>query len=106
MKLIYTHENLILVVHAKNLLEQQGLLVTLKNEFARGAVGDISALSAWPEVWVMNDEDYEAAVKIIREATVDNSPESWVCKTCNEENDGSFDFCWNCEGDKSKHIVK
>lgn len=97
MKLIYTHENLVLVVHAKNLLEQQGLPAILKNEFARGAVGDISALSAWPEVWVMNDADYDAAVKIIREAVMESHSGSWTCTTCNEENDGSFDFCWSCE---------
>ena len=106
MKLIYTHENLILVVHAKNLLEQQGLYVTLKNEFARGAVGDISALSAWPEVWVMNDEDYDAGVKIISEAVLESSSESWVCKSCSEENDGSFDSCWNCESDKGTNVVE
>lgn len=101
MKLIYTHENLVLVVHAKNLLEQQGLHTTIKNEFARGAVGDISALSAWPEVWVMNDDDYASAVKIISEANMENNSESWVCKSCNEENEGSFDFCWNCETDRN-----
>lgn len=99
MKLIYTHENLVLVAHAQNLLEQAGLRTTIKNEFARGAVGDISALSAWPEVWVMNDDDYDAGVDIIRQA-VDKSSVSWVCPSCNEENDGSFDFCWNCETEK------
>jgi hypothetical protein len=101
MKLIYTHENLVLVVHAQNLLEQQGLRTAIKNEFARGAVGDISALSAWPEVWVMNDDDYDTAVKIIREAVMDSSATGWVCKTCNEENEGSFEFCWNCEEDRN-----
>jgi hypothetical protein len=49
----------------------------------------------------MNDEDYEVAVKIISEAVLESSSESWVCQSCNEENDGSFDSCWNCESDKS-----
>ncbi|HBY87015.1 MAG TPA: hypothetical protein DEO86_14205, partial [Colwellia sp.] len=37
MKLIYTNENTFLVNNAKNILENQNIEVTLKNEFASGA---------------------------------------------------------------------
>ncbi len=100
MKLIYTHENPMLVAHAKNLLQQQGLEVIIKNEFARGAAGDIAVLDTWPEVWVLNDRDYATAVEIVKSATCPPSASHWVCDNCGEENAGSFEHCWNCQNER------
>ncbi|MBU2115180.1 MAG: DUF2007 domain-containing protein, partial [Gammaproteobacteria bacterium] len=43
MKKIYTHDNAFIVHNVKNLVEAQGIEVFLKNEFAQGAVGEVSA---------------------------------------------------------------
>ena len=55
MKLVYTNENRMIVGNAKNILEGHGIETILKNEYAQGAVGEISAFDAWPELWVLND---------------------------------------------------
>jgi hypothetical protein len=101
MKLVYTNENLCLVSNAKNIIESHGIDTILKNEFARGAIGEISPFDAWPEVWVNNDSDYEQAVKIIDTSFNNTNGAAWVCKECNEENDASFESCWNCQNENS-----
>lgn len=100
MKLIYTHENRLLVNNAQNILENSGIEVTLKNEFAGGGSGDLSFLSTWLEAWVVNDEDYDMAMEIIRISLSNNNTKDWVCDNCNETNDASFDLCWNCQDEQ------
>lgn len=97
MKLIYTHENRILVNNAQNILENAGIAVTLKNEFAGGGSGDLSFLTTWLEVWVINDEDYETAIDVIKTSLNNTNSKDWICEGCNETNAASFDLCWNCQ---------
>lgn len=97
MKLIYTHENRILVNNVQNILENADIAVTLKNEFAGGGSGDLSFLTTWLEVWVINDEDYDAAMDIIKTSFNNTSASDWICNSCNETNAPSFDLCWNCQ---------
>lgn len=100
MKLIYTHENRFLVANAHNILEQAGIRVVWKNEFASGAIGEISPFDTWPELWVIADSDYEQAVQIIKATlSATNAPE-WTCNSCQENNDAAFETCWNCQADK------
>jgi hypothetical protein len=46
MKLIYTHENRLLVSNAQNMVEQANINTTLKNEYAAGAMGDIAPIDS------------------------------------------------------------
>lgn len=113
MKLIYTHENRFFVSNAKNILENAGVSVYLKNEYAAGAAGDLSPFDAWLELWVLDDEQYEKAISVIqpykatwekssRDKRVfgrhDNSAADWLCQKCHEKNDPSFELCWYCHG--------
>lgn len=97
MKLIYTNENTFLVNNVKNLLEAQNIPVFIKNEFAQGAVGEISAFDSWPEVWIVNDSDYDKAIEIVELSQEKNQSEEWSCTLCSEKNDASFEVCWNCQ---------
>ena len=65
MKMIYSSESSFLANNVKNIMEAQQIDTFIKNEFSQGAVGEISAFDAWPEVWVFNDEDYERALTIV-----------------------------------------
>ncbi len=55
MKLVFTNESTFLVNNVKNLLEAQKIKVFIKNEYAQGAIGEISPFDSWPELWVIND---------------------------------------------------
>ncbi len=56
MKLIYTNENTFLVNNIKNILENNGFTVTIKNEYVSGAAGDLAPFDTWLELWLINDE--------------------------------------------------
>lgn len=97
MKLIYTNENRYLVHNIQNLVENADIEIMLKNEFAAGAAGDLVPHETWLELWVVNDSDYDQAMRTIESAFSSNSDPNWVCKNCHEKNDASFEFCWNCQ---------
>jgi len=97
MKLIYTHENRLLVSNAYNILQHAGIDLTLKNEYAAGASGDLPFLNTWLEVWVVNDEDYDQAAKTLDTALNNINMHEWSCSNCNESNAASFEICWKCQ---------
>ena len=101
MKLVYSNENLFLVHNVKNLIEAQAINTFLKNEFAQGAVGELSAFDSWPEVWIINDSDFDRAVEIVKLSQSSNNAADWICKNCSEKNDPSFEICWNCQRENS-----
>lgn len=97
MRHIYTHENIVILHSAKNILALNGITSFVKNEHAipNGARHGINNI--FLELWINDDRDYTKAKDII-ENEVDNPvlKKSWQCSECNEENDGSFDLCWKC----------
>mgnify|MGYP000948377815 CR=1 FL=1 len=96
MKLIYTHENRIMALNIKNVLINHGFDVALNNEFASSASGGLAPFDTWPEVWLLKDDDFDNAKKIIESISYNSIQAAWECKKCQEENDESFDYCWKC----------
>jgi len=101
VKLIYTNENRFLVGNAKNIVENSGIEVVVKNEYAPGGVGELSPLDTWPELWVRNDSDYESAISLIESVVSPEGAKEWRCSHCNEFNDASFEYCWKCQNENS-----
>ena len=96
MKLLFTSENRFLVSHAKNIVEADGIRTMLKNEYASGAMGELSPFDAWMELWVVDDGDYETAKAVLDSALASTPQPAWICTHCGEENDASFELCWSC----------
>ena len=101
MKLIYTNENRIMVLNVKNILMSHGLDVVLNNEFASSASGGLAPFDTWPEVWLLNNDDFDKAKKVIDSIALESNLDNWHCKNCQEENNQSFDFCWNCDAENT-----
>ncbi|WP_317933495.1 DUF2007 domain-containing protein [Halioxenophilus sp. WMMB6] len=97
MKMVYTNENRFLVANAKNILEAEEIPVFLKNQYASGGLGELSAFATWVELWVSNDADYQRACTIIASALSDDDTQEWHCPNCGESNDAAFEFCWQCQ---------
>tara|TARA_B100000767_G_scaffold248650_1_gene249717 strand:- start:76 stop:381 length:306 start_codon:yes stop_codon:yes gene_type:complete len=100
MKLVYSNENRMLANNVKNIIEAQGIHLIIKNEFAQGAIGELSVTDSWPEIWVVNDDQYNRAVEILASIASSGVGDDWLCKICSEENTCAFDICWNCQSDK------
>jgi hypothetical protein len=96
MKLVYTHENRLLVNNAQNMVEQANINTVLKNEYAAGAMGDIAPIDSWMELWVLDEKDYKQAALLLDSLASNRQKEDWVCSQCSESNDAAFDFCWQC----------
>ena len=97
MKLVYTHENGILVSHVKNLLELAGIEIEMRNQFAGGANGELPVFHTWPEIWLVNETDLARAEALIQQLDAQAGGEPWTCTQCGEINEPEFDFCWRCQ---------
>ncbi|ABM03705.1 conserved hypothetical protein [Psychromonas ingrahamii 37] len=102
MKMVYTNESHFLANNVKNLIEAQEINTFLKNEFAQGAMGEISPLDSWPEVWVYNNSDFDRALEIATSSQSSSEKNDWICKNCSEKNDPSFEICWNCQRENAQ----
>lgn len=101
MKLVYTNENQLMVGHLKNLLENQGITTIVKNEFLGSGFGELSGADTWPELWVVEDDDYSRAAKLAEEMIFEPTGKEWRCPSCHEVNGAAFEQCWKCQSNRS-----
>ena len=102
MKKIYTHENIMVLHSAKNILALNNIESFVKNEHTLPNGGRHGIDNIFLELWITNDDNFTEAASIIESQL--NNPEpraDWICPECNEENDGSFDLCWKCQTEKA-----
>ena len=99
MRLVYTHPTLIAVTQARSELERQGIQSLVRNEYAAGAVGGLSPIDAWPELWVLEDHDWERATRALEKMRNDSQDPDWRCARCGMTNPATFETCWHCAGD-------
>lgn len=100
MKLIYTRENRFLVYNIQNIVENAGITTILKNEYASSAAGDLAPHETWLELWVLQDDDYPLAMMAIKAAFDHKDDSGWVCQKCSENNNASFELCWQCQTER------
>ena len=97
MKKIYSAANLMEAQIMLDLLGHAGIRARLFNEHAQGGLGEISFIQAYPEVWVINDNDLERGLAVAN--NYDSSPIETgivICRACGEENPRNFQLCWHC----------
>lgn len=96
MREVYSHQDFTRVGFYKSILDEAGILSLIRNESV--SVTEPSVPIFCPALCVMNDEDYDAAMKLLGE--IHYAPPSylpaWHCTKCKEEVPGNFDSCWNC----------
>ena len=101
MKLVYTHENRLMVLNVRNILSDHGIDVVVNKEYASSAAGGLAPIDTWPEVLIVNDDDFDLSMNIIGSLDVKLKTVMWECRGCLEMNDETFDYCWKCRSDKS-----
>jgi Putative prokaryotic signal transducing protein len=97
MKRIYVAANLPDAHIVLNLVERAGIQVEVINANAQSGVGEMPFTHAYPEVWVMDDNDFSRARKIVTDH--EHMPEQRGvvhCSACGEGNPRNFELCWNC----------
>ena len=97
MKKAYSANHLIEAQMILQLLEQAYIPAKLMNTFSQGGLGEIPFTHAYPEVWVVRDDDFEKAQIIIDQ--YEHTPIDPIhvnCPNCSESNPANFELCWNC----------
>ena len=100
MKLVFTHPHLVAVEQMRSLLEREGIQCSLRNEYAAGASGELAPLDTWPELWLLNDEDYDRANKVMEAFQSRAEAPDWSCSRCGRSSPATFEFCWHCGGER------
>lgn len=95
---VYSAQDVLLLGHLRNLLVREGIACEVRTPYLAAAIGDVPFTECWSQLWVVNDEDFECALKIISGAreTAARPRERWTCRTCGETMERQFEGCWRC----------
>ena len=98
MKKLTSADSIVTINHYKNLLESEGIPCEVRNEHLGSILGEMPFPEVWPQIWVINDLDFDRAKQLIDDdiAAVESPSDPWKCRKCGEENEGQFSACWNC----------
>jgi hypothetical protein len=98
MKKVFVSQKLVEIEMRKELLEQAGIRCMIKNQRSSGLAGEIPFTEVYPELWVLQDEDYDRARQLFEEGLVlmPSSQDNWTCSRCAESHENQFVVCWNC----------
>ena len=98
MKKVYVSQNLIDVEMHKERLEQTGIRCMIKNQRSSGLAGEVPFTEVFPELWVIQDQDYDRARQLLEEGPIllPSNENCWTCVGCGERHEGQFVICWNC----------
>jgi len=96
MKKLTSADSLITINHYKNLLASEGIPSQIRNEHLGSIMGEMPFVETWPELWVVNDLDFDRATQLLNAVDSESPAAPWRCKKCGEENEGQFAACWKC----------
>ena len=96
MKKLTSADSLITINHFKNLLEAEGIPCEIRNEHLASILGEMPFVETWPELWIVNDLDFDRATQLITAVDAESPKTPWRCRQCGEENEGQFAVCWKC----------
>jgi hypothetical protein len=105
MRKIFESIDFTRVGHYQSILESEGIQTLVKNLAASSIMGDVPFTEVFPELWVVNDADYDVALQLLGEhrQLVPSDAHDWVCSNCGEQVPKEFDVCWNCETNKPQN---
>ena len=105
---LYVSNSLIEVEARKEILDQEGILCTVKNQQGSSLAGEVPFAEVFPELWVINDDDFPRAKEILEKWDELSSQQmaGWTCQGCHEQLDGEFTTCWKCGAEKGSSSKK
>ena len=91
MKKLFTNIDQSRIGLYQSMLSGSGIETLIKNKNAPYKV-------EWPEFWVINDDDYDAAIALFKQldTKLGEPIESWTCSECGKDIEEGFGECWNC----------
>ena len=98
MRKVYASHDSVIVGHMRQMLENHDIRCIVRNDFLLGGAGELPVNETWPEVWVVDDRDFDRARAFVDAivATANMSDPPWCCGSCGEHMEGQFTDCWRC----------
>ena len=98
MKQLFVSQILVEVESLKELLDKAGIPCTIRNQQGSSLAGVVPFVEVFPELWVVNDADFDRAKGLLEEQASGDDIERpiWVCSGCGEKHAGLFTACWKC----------
>ena len=98
MRKVYSSDNYLLIGHMRQVLENNHIRCTVRNEHLIGGAGELPPIEVWPELWVQEDFQFEQAQDLVNAYLEDRSlpRHDWRCPRCGEAIEGQFTDCWSC----------
>ena len=97
MKKLTSAETIVTITHYQNLLAAEGIKTEVRNQHLGGIMGEMPVFETWPQLWVVNELDFDRATQLIEAADAESHEVPWTCRNCGEKNEGQYAACWNCE---------
>jgi hypothetical protein len=104
-KRIYLAENALEANLIRGRLEADGIGCRLEGEALSGASGDLPVDVLQMPVLVASGDAAKARQVIAEYESRRQLPE-WVCQCCGEQNQASFEICWNCLAEPRSDLRK
>ena len=97
MKRFYAAADLIEAQLLHDVLKESGIATEIFNQNARAGTGEIPFTHAYPELWLLHEQDQTRARALIDEYEHTPTPSGIrICGQCQEENPRNFASCWHC----------
>ena len=97
LKRFYAAADLIEAQLLKDMLKETGIATEIFNQNARGGTGEIPFTHAYPELWLLDENDEPQARDLVAQYERAEVPSGVsVCGNCHEENPRNFASCWQC----------
>ena len=88
--------DMLLGQHWANLLEQAGIACHITGRYLQGGAGEIPVDQCGPDLWLEDEHDREAALRIIDGRADSSVRPHWHCDACGEWLEPQFSTCWQC----------
>jgi len=100
---LFVSQILVEVESLKEMLEQQDIPCTIKNQQGSNLAGEVPFAEVFPELWVLNNEDFPTAKELLHDWQEAQPAETtpWTCSQCGESLTKEFTTCWKCETERS-----
>lgn len=94
--MIYSAANLIEAELLAGLLRQQGICAGVRSQMLGGGIGELPLDALYTPVWVPPNQADTARQVIHNYEASAKQTSVWHCPHCGEDNESSFELCWQC----------
>ena len=102
MKELFRESDYTRVGYYQTILEGEGIQTFVRNQHTSNLMTSIPIPEFYPALCVVNEEDYERALEVLRINVAKDQESSQTevpCPKCQETNPGNFETCWSCGSD-------